>query len=73
MKERETKAREKAYSNISVRSFVVVAVIIICLSTMFIKQHSAVDFFAALPVCLLAEGIVYKDRWFKHKKKVQKS
>ena len=39
--------------------FVVVAVIFICLSTMFIKQHSAVDFFAALPVCLLAEWIVY--------------
>ena len=44
--------------------FVVVAIILICLSTMFIKQHSAVDFFAALPVCLLAEGIVYgKDYW----------
>ncbi len=41
------------------KSFVVVAVILICLSTMFIKQHSAVDFFAALPVCLLAELIVY--------------
>ena len=53
--------------------FVVVSVILICLSTMFIKQHSAVDFFAALPVCLIAEGIVYKDRWFKRKKKVQKS
>ena len=46
------------------KGFVVVAVILICLSTMFIKQHSAVDFFAALPVCLLAEGIVYgKDYW----------
>lgn len=46
------------------KSFVVVSVILICLSTMFIKQHSAVDFFAALPVCLLAEGIVYgKDYW----------
>lgn len=43
------------------KAFVVAAVILICLSTMFIKQHSAVDFFAALPVCLLAEGIVYKD------------
>ena len=32
---------------------------IICLSTMFIKQHSAVDFFAALPLCLLAEYLVY--------------
>ena len=41
------------------KSFVVVAVILICLSTMFIKQHSAVDFFVALPVCLLAEFIVY--------------
>lgn len=41
------------------KSFVVVAVVLICLSTMFLKQHSAVDFFAALPVCLLAELIVY--------------
>ena len=40
--------------------FVVIAVILICLSTMFIKQHSAVDFFAALPVCLLAEILVFK-------------
>lgn len=46
------------------KAFVIVAAIFICLSTMFIKQHSAVDFFAALPVCLLAEGIVYgKDFW----------
>lgn len=44
--------------------FVVILVILICLATMFIKQHSAVDFFAALLVCLLAEGIVYgKDYW----------
>jgi len=46
------------------KAFVVVAVILICLSTMFIKQHSAVDFFAALPVCLLAEILLYgKDYW----------
>lgn len=46
--------------------FVVAAVILICLSTMFIKQHSAVDFFTALPVCLLAELIVYgRDYWWK--------
>ena len=44
--------------------FVVAAVVLICLSTMFIKQHSAVDFFVALLVCLLAEGIAYgKDYW----------
>lgn len=47
------------------KAFVTVAVILICLSTMFIKQHSAVDFFAALPVCLLAEAIVYKDRYWR--------
>ena len=40
--------------------FVVIAVALICLSTMFIKQHSAVDFFAALPVCLLAEILVFR-------------
>lgn len=49
--------------------FVIVAVILICLSTMFIKQHSAVDFFAALPVCLLAEGIACGSYW---KRKWQK-
>lgn len=48
------------------KAFVVVAAILICMSTMFIKQHSAVDLFAALPVCLLAELIVYgKDYWAK--------
>lgn len=41
------------------KAFVVVSVILICLSTMFIKQHSAVDAFAALPVCLLAEILLY--------------
>lgn len=47
------------------KSFVVIAVILICLSTMFIKQHSAVDVFAALPVCLAAELFVYRDRYLK--------
>ena len=38
--------------------------VLICLSTMFIKQHSAVDFFVALPVCVLAEYIAYwKPYW----------
>lgn len=41
------------------KGLVYAAVILICLSTMFVKQHSAVDVFAALPVCLLAEGVVY--------------
>ena len=42
------------------KAFVVFAVTMICLSTMFIKQNSAVDFFAALPVCVIAEILVFK-------------
>ncbi len=45
------------------KSFVVVAVVAISLSTMFIKQHSAVDVFAALPVGLLAEALVFGKYW----------
>lgn len=40
--------------------FTVVVTLLICLSTMFVKQHSAVDFFAAIPVCILAEILVFK-------------
>ncbi len=41
------------------KALVVIAVVLICLSTMFIKQHSALDFFAALPICALAEVLVF--------------
>lgn len=44
------------------KTLVVIVVALICLSTMFLKQHSAVDFFAALPVCLLAEYLVFHRR-----------
>ena len=50
------------------KTFVIIAVVLICLSTMFIKQHSAVDVLAAVPVGLIAEGIVYRDRYFIKKK-----
>ncbi len=39
--------------------FVLIAVVLICLSTMFIKQHSAVDVIAALPLGVLAEFITF--------------
>ena len=42
-----------------VKAFVVVACILICLSTAFIKQHSTADFFAAIPMCLFAEYWVF--------------
>ena len=41
------------------KSFVVLAALTICLSTAMIKQHSVVDAFAALQVCLLAEFITF--------------
>lgn len=49
--------------------FVVFAVIMICLSTMFIKQHSAVDFFAAIPLGILAEVIAFGGYWKEKLKK----
>ena len=33
----------------------------------FVKQHSAVDVAAALPVCLLAELVTYRDRYFRRR------
>ena len=47
------------------KAFILVVAMLICLSTLFIKQHSAADLLAALPVCLLAEVLVYKEnhRW----------
>lgn len=48
--------------------FVLISVILICMSTMFIKQHSALDFLGALPVCLLAEILVYGVFYPKKKK-----
>lgn len=39
-------------------------VLMICCAVCFVKQHSAVDVAAALPVCLLAEILVYgRDYW----------
>ena len=41
------------------KAFVVVAVVLICLSTAFIKQHSTLDILAAIPMCILAEILVF--------------
>lgn len=49
------------------KAFIVIAVILICLSTAFIKQHSVVDGFAAIPVCILAEYITYGKSYWKLK------
>ncbi len=53
------------------KASVVTAVILICLSTLFIKQHSALDLFAALPMCMAAELFVYRERYFYKTKRKQ--
>ena len=56
--------REKGISKLF-KAFVVVFVILVCLSTMFIKQHSFWDFVAAVPMCLAADFIFYRKWWRK--------
>ena len=41
------------------KAFVVFSVVMICLSTAVVKQHSVIDIFAALPLGLLAEVLVF--------------
>ena len=46
----------------AVKTAIVIFVITVCLSTVFLKQHSVVDGFAALLVCLLAEWLVFRKK-----------
>lgn len=49
-----------------VRTVIVVFCITVCLATVFIKQHSVVDGFAALMICLVAEAALFRD-WYQKK------
>ncbi len=53
-----------------VKTVVVIFVLLVCLSVAFTKQHSVVDIFAALPVCLVAEVFAFR-MYYKRKKKVR--
>ncbi|MBQ8563527.1 MAG: phosphatase PAP2 family protein [Firmicutes bacterium] len=57
---------KKRDASVWTKSFVVIFVVLVILSTMFIKQHSAMDAFAAIPVCMLAEWVVFRDWWKEH-------
>ena len=48
---------------VSWKVFVICAAVIISAATTFVKQHSAVDVFAALPLGLLAEIVVFRKEW----------
>lgn len=52
-----------------VKIAVVIFVVMVCLSVAFTKQHSVVDIFAALPVCLVAEMFAFA-RYYKAKRRV---
>ena len=43
--------------------FVTVLAVFICISVAFVKQHSVVDIFAAIPVGILAEFLVFRKYW----------
>lgn len=46
------------------RAFAVVFSLGVCVSVAFVKQHSVVDIFAAIPVCILAEILIYGKSWW---------
>ncbi len=50
--------REKSACK-AAKCFVVIAVVLVCLSVVFVKQHSVVDIYAAIPVCVFAEFLVF--------------
>ena len=50
-----------------VKTAVVIFVIFVCMSVAFTKQHSVVDIYAAIPVCLVAEFVAFR-RYYKNKK-----
>lgn len=53
-------------ASLILKIFILVSAVTICLSTVFIKQHSVIDGFVAIILCLFAEIIVYgKDYWIK--------
>ena len=41
------------------KAFMVFSAVMISISTAFVKQHSTIDILAALPVCLVADRLVY--------------
>lgn len=48
------------------RGLIALLCAVICISTAFVKQHSVLDILAAIPLGLLAEGLVY-GKWWREK------
>ena len=44
--------------------FITIFCFLVCISVAFVKQHSVVDIFVAIPICFMAEWIAFgKDYW----------
>ncbi len=50
--------REPSVSKL-IKTLITVFCFFVCISVAFVKQHSVVDIFAAIPVCILAEYIAF--------------
>ena len=61
--------KEKSVSK-TVKAFITFFCFMICISVAFVKQHSVVDIFAAIPVCILAEWIAFGGYWKEKFKKI---
>ena len=53
-----------------VKAGIVVFVVLVCLSTVFLKQHSVLDGLAAVPICLGAEWVLFRN--YRREKRLQK-
>ena len=47
------------------KTFISIFCFLVCISVAFVKQHSVVDIFAAIPMCFLAEWIAFGKSYWK--------
>lgn len=59
----------KRLTNVPFRIFIVIISVAICISTVFLKQHSIIDVIVALPISFIAEIICFRPHLFKRKKR----
>lgn len=56
--------KEKSASKLC-KTLITIFCFFVCISVAFVKQHSVVDIFAAIPVCVLAEWIAFGKSYYK--------
>ena len=63
--------KEKSASWVT-KTGVVIFVVLVCLSVAFTKQHSVVDIFVAIPMCLLAEALAF-GKYYRNKRRCKET